>query len=405
MMEKMRDARARALCSTLFMIFVLAPFFRPPSFFSMEGVLGARINQAYAIWKALSMLLIGLLFLAKPRLSPLTAVLAAYQCLALASTLINHSDYGVYDWANNAASIGALCLLADIAADQGDRAPRAMVKALFLWLGALCLVNLATVLLVKSGHDLYPGEIDYYFMGLDNKHGFFIIPFLPVAMLYAWNRRWPFAAQLALLVFLSASIYITWSASSVVAASAFIALLFVWQLKHCRRACNIGVYYGVLAAVFLLIVVFRATEQFAFIIEDVLHKDVTLSHRTPLWAACLQYIRARPWLGCGVYTSETMHAMVGADHCHSVLLECLFETGVAGLAVYLAALGLLVKPLMRTRDTFGGYILAAGFFSTMLLLQAESPGFPYPFYLLFALCYHAEQLVPALDPDAEITAP
>lgn len=405
MMEKMRDARARALCSTLFMIFVLAPFFRPPSFFSMESVLGARINQAYAIWKALSMLLIGLLFVAKPRLSPLTAVLAAYQCLALASTLINHSDYGVYDWANNAASIGALCLLADLAADQGDRALRALVKALFLCLGTLLLINLVSVILVRGGYYQYPGKIDYYFMGLDNSHSFFILPFLPVAVLYAWNRRWPLPVQIALLAVFTVSVYITWVASAVVAVSAFLALFLVWRLKRCRRVCNIGVYYGVLAAIFVLIVMLRATEQFAFIIENVLHKDVTLSHRTPLWAACLQYIRARPWLGNGIYTSETMHAMVGANHCHNVLLESLFETGVAGFAVYLAALGLLVKPLMRTRDTFGGYILAAGFFSTMLLLQAESPGFPYPFYLLFALCYHAEQLVPALDPDAEITAP
>ena len=91
--------------------------------------------------------------------------------------------------------------------------------------------------------------------------------------------------------------------------------------------------------------------------------------------------------------------MIGGRNCHNLYLQVPFDTGIVGSAVYLTLLGLAAKPLMRTRKSFGGYILAAGLFAFLLELEAESLAWSLPFYMLLLLCCHAEEVVPALEPE------
>lgn len=391
MLKKIDALRERAMRSPLAVLLFLAPCFEPPSLYGLSPVL----DWIIAGWRIAAALCVAAFFLARPRVSAMTCALGAYYALTVLSSLVNHSDKSLYDQMNTIVNLAVMCLAIEMAA-QTD--PRTLVKALTWYLSALCAVNLLSIILLLCGVSDFLSFNSSYFMGYDNNHSFFFIPLLSLAMLYTWHSRRPVWVQLLLLALYAAGFYITWTASGVVAVSVFILLFALWRVKNSWKICNVGVYYGVIAVLFLLVVVLRVTNLFSFLFEQVLHKDLTLTGRVPIWEASFPYILDKPWLGNGQYLRETLTQMIGHINCHCMYLQIPFDTGVIGTAAYLAVLGLAVRPLMRTRKRFGGYILAAGLFSYLLMLEVESLVWPLPFYALLLLCFHAEELVPALEP-------
>ncbi len=394
MREKLDALRARTLSNPVIIALAVMFLLRPPG---LAG-LSLALSWTMAAGRIVVALGVAVFFLARPKLSAATVTIGVYYVIVLASTLINHGDRGIYGTLNEDVCIAVVCVLVDMAADTD---PKAFVRGMAGGLGIMCVANLVTVILSKSGIGYYAHTWEYYLMGLDNSHSFFIIPLLPAALLCAGERRWPMWVQAALLALFTASVYITWSASGVVAVSVFILLFLLWKLKGSWRVCNIGMYYAAIAAIFLLVVVLQTTGWFSFLIRNVLHKDLTLSKRTPIWTAAIAYIRERPLLGGGELAYETARALLGGINCHNLYLQVPFDTGIVGSVVYLTLLGLVVKPLMRVRKSFGGYMLAAGLFAYLLVLEVESLVWPMPFYMLFILCYHAEKVVPALEPEPD----
>ena len=388
-MERLNKFRVWLLGSPLAVMLLFAPFFRP-------GILNDLFDWIYICWKGVAMICIAACFLARPKLSALTVLLGAYQVLLAVMTVIRGSGADLSEWMFDTVSIAALCVLVDECVEAD---PKALVKGLFGCLGILILINLATVLAWPGGMDLDPPQVDCYFMGRDNGNLSFIIPLLAVAALYGWNRRWRWYTLLAVMAVFCASVYITWSAAGVLAVSAFLALFALDLLeendplgRYRGRVCNIGVYYCAIAAMFLLLIVFKAPARFS------LHKNVMLSGRTVLWEKVTPLVAEHLIFGNGAYEWNDMIMLVGEINCHNVLLQCLFDTGLVGLGLFMAALALLVKPLMRTRKSFGGYALAAAVFATLLDLQAESLVYPLPHYALYLIAYYAEKVVPALSP-------
>lgn len=400
-MERLNKFRVWLLGSPLMVALLFAPFFRPAGLLAFDHI----FIDISMVWKGVSMLCIAACFLTRPRLSALTILLAAYQVLQVVMTVVRGSSGSLSDWLTTTASIGAVCALVDLGVYTDIKA---LIRGIFYCLGLFILINLATVLIFPGGMVFDPPRIDSYFMGRDNGHPFFIIPLMAVASLYGWSRRWRWYTLLALMAVFGAAVYLTWSAAGVVSVSLFLALFALDLLeeneplgKYRGKVCNICVYYCAIAAVFLLLVILKAPARFSFLIEQVLHKNVTLSGRTELWANVMSYVASHPFFGNGVYEWKDMEQLVGQINCHNVYLQCLFDTGLVGFALYMAALGLLVKPLMRTRKTFGGCALAAAVFAALMDLQAESMVYDLPYYTLFMLSYYAEKVVPAMGPAPE----
>ena len=399
MIKSLEGLRTKVLTSPLMAALLFGAFLRPNSI----AEFGAIPIRIMVVWKALAMLVIAACFLTKPKLSPVTVLIGVFQVLEAVCTLRFYDVSYLNGWLFDSASIAMLCLLVE---QYADGSPKAMVQGITYVMGVFCLANLATVLIYPGGMR-YPyesldriGVSDRYFMGLDNSHAFYIIPMLTTAILYAWNARWPFLAQAAMLAVLTASIYLTWSVSGVVAASAFIVLFLLSRVKKSYRLFNVCTFYAVIAAVFLVVVFLQATQWLAPLLENVLHKSVTMSSRTPMWAKAVALIKEKPLLGYGLMDKEAVWRLIDQVNCHNLFLQVLFNTGLVGLAVYAAILALLIRPLMRTVKTFGGYMLAVGLFSFLLVLEVESLVWPLQFYTVVLLCYHAEKIVAAMEPNA-----
>ncbi len=393
MREKINGLRERMLGNWLIVAFMAAPFVKPQGLM----MVAAWTDAAFMYWRIVVTLFVAAFFLAKPKLSPVTVLLCLYQAVVPIPILLNHTGSSLFSWLYTTVGIGALCLFVEQCIDVS---PKALVRGLFGCLGLFGAINLVTVLAFPGGMPNNIGALEHYFLGRDNSHSFFLIPLMTAAALDMWNTRRPLLVQLFVLAVSTAAVYLTWSVSGVVSMTAFVILFLLYRVRGSWRLFNIATYYAVIAAMFLLLVVFRVSERFAPVLQTLFHKSGSLSARVPLWQAVIPYLLDKPVFGNGLCSYEQMEALVGQITCHNMFLQNMFDTGLVGSALFLAALAMPVRPLLRCRASAGGYILAAGLFVFLLVLEVEALAWPLPFYTLLLMCYHAEKVTAALEPEA-----
>lgn len=386
MLKKIDGLRARALADPVIVALLILPFFKPMGLISLL----VAADWALIAAKGVALLVIAAFFLARPRLSPVTVLLGVYQVLLLAGTVMNGGSLA--EWAYGASGVAGVCLLME----QCVRTDvRALLRGVVFLMGGMCVLNLISIPFFPDG---IRNEWGLYFMAADNGTALYIIPLMGMTAVYANDQGWPFLLQLGLMALFSASVFILWSATGMVAAAAFLALFVLHRIRWSGRLFNICTLYVVFAVGFVLIVVLRATDKFAFLIENVLHKDVTLTLRLGIWDNALAAIAQKPLLGYGLLPRATIMDMLTVTHCHNFILQVLFQAGAVGLAVYLAIFGLVAWPLMRRREHYVGYFLSAAIFALLVDFLAEVPIYPLPFTSLLVLSWHAEKLVAALKP-------
>lgn len=125
----------------------------------------------------------------------------------------------------------------------------------------------------------------------------------------------------------------------------FALVLFFAALKNkFKNKMKLG--YG-LSFVFLIaigIVLFRVQNNFAFFIEGIMHKSLTLSNRTFIWDAAISIVKSKLFLGYGV--GESLFGDVYLDmgymneitFSHDIFLDYLVMGGIASLALFIKIL-------------------------------------------------------------------
>lgn len=97
----------------------------------------------------------------------------------------------------------------------------------------------------------------------------------------------------------------------------------------------------IIVLLFFGVIVFEQQKMFAFIIEDVLHKDLTISNRTYIWRAAIASILAHPWLGSGVSDLLSGNVLVVLSYieketfAHNMYLDVMVTGGIIAIAPFL----------------------------------------------------------------------
>lgn len=389
-MEKLRELRERVLQSPVAVMLLLIPLYSPLGL----SVMSDTVMWVMMGWKGLVYLFVGILFLSRPKVTPLMALLGVYQVLLAVGTLMN-PDASRYEWLLLTANVIGICMLMEMSLETDART---LLKCMFWLLSLLCLANLITVVAFPGG--MY--SRDRYLFGRDNGHSFYLIPAMATAVIYARYRWGRWLIRFGVVAVLSLTVYITWAVSGVLGITAFFALFLLYPIRHSGRLFNVATYYIVIAAMFLLFVVFKVQDRFAFLIEDVLGKSLTFSGRTAIWDRAFAWAAQRPVFGYGVTTSAVQEVMVGNVFCHNVIVQVIMDSGYVGLAVYCAILFTVARPLMKRREHPVGYTLAAAMFAFLLVLMAESITFPVHFYGICVMAYHTEDIIAAFEKPAAL---
>lgn len=124
-------------------------------------------------------------------------------------------------------------------------------------------------------------------------------------------------------------------ACSLVLILALIPLLGAFS-KH--KLCMWHVYI-VTAVLFLVVVVFNELEVFQFLIEDILGRSMTLTHRTEIWAMAPELIGQSPIIGHGTFLAPEVTYLLRGDSSyglslHDTYLSVLYCGGIVLFVVF-----------------------------------------------------------------------
>lgn len=117
-----------------------------------------------------------------------------------------------------------------------------------------------------------------------------------------------------------------------------------------------------------------------YIIEDVLHEDLTLTSRIFIYQKVSETINEAPWFGHGLGTVGVyVNSMIDCSNAQNGLLNLFLETGVIGSVLYLLVIAFMCKSVEK--DNGKAYIL---FLYTMFAISAIEVPFNLKF-LIFAM--------------------
>ena len=324
------------------------------------------------------------------KLSKVVALVLLYYITLFLSSMANEGD--IWEATSQMLQAVGLAVFTEICLRRNIKT---FLKALVFLFAILCSINLITVLIYKDG--LYTSR-DFYFLGNYNTHVYYILPML-MAIFLNWETKMSFVARIAIVAVCSISFLICHSISSTVTMSVFMLLLIIreYSMKHRKHLFQkLENFYAIYVLGALAIVVGRIHSKFSFIIENVFHKNMTLTGRTPMWDRALKLLPDKLFVGFGLQTRDAMIKLIGKRHCHNLLLQTLFQTGTVGFMVFAGILlnvsrAIKKSPYKRYNSLFAITIFC---FLVMYLTELSSIG---TFLWVLTIAFHIRKIGSELE--------
>lgn len=337
-------------------IAILIIYFEPQLFKEGCYEILPKIDYIYKMLKVIGFIIITIIYVrsyvnkeGKIRISKLLLAMSTYQIICLVSTILNSGD--ILRFIGPSITTISMIMIAEILIES---------EMLFITLKKinkyfrLCFViNVISIVLVDY-LKILPGQ-DIYFLGIDNRWVFTYLPWITfefVVALYEENKN------KALKYFLCAEITLIykWSASAMLCFLLWI-IVFI-DIKLCKQAVKIYIL-TVLANV--TVIVFKIQNYFNNLLQNVLHKSLTLSGRTFLWDKILNDLVSFKYLGIGMQTIEFDQnyfftsndyqlQFLAVSHAHNSYMTVLYRSGICGLISYMIVWVLSLKKLKQNRE-------------------------------------------------------
>ena len=210
----------------------------------------------------------------------------------------------------------------------------------------------------------------------------FLFPALccSILLMFITTKKNLFAWFLIAEIF--ATVLILWSATALTGVFLIVMyVLFVYETKR-ERWIKPKFLICIILLLGIGITFFKIQYLFSFIIEDILHKDLTMTGRTSAWNIGLDGFFSSPILGCG-FISKTID---------NGYVQLLFMGGIIGTIAYFTFLFLALRTFCKNRiihlEKFFSFVVAV----ILLMFIAESwPQFM-GLYIIIALACNASKI-------------
>lgn len=310
-----------------------------------------------------------------------------FQFVFVLSTLLG--DGSLYHVIMHMYPILGMLMLLTLAFETPKKAKRfvAAVARLFL---VLLLINLAFMILAPDRfHVTYEngGEATNYFLGLENQVGYaLLLGFVFAALDRHYTGKDGLFFAYCGVYFLTT--FWIFSAATVLGAGVIIAYMVLPVFRRFldrRRMAEILLAYGIVVVLLVLCsTVILNWGPIRLLITEVLGKNVTLTHRTEVWAVAVKDICQKLFLGYGVHESGNyfqIHVVYPGGNefdimlsAHNQVVQTLYEGGLlAIIAVAHCALGMdRGQAVDRNGQTQG--MIRVAVMAMLLMMLAEAPG-------------------------------
>ena len=227
--------------------------------------------------------------------------------------------------------------------------PQKLKAFLYTWkniLLVLCLLDTMTIILFPNG--LYSGELyaDVWLLGYKTAR---LVYNLPLAILTCYLSYWD-RQKISVEALLTVACCAL-SCFMVDASGASVAILFyvvmIYYSAAGRKSEKLRIFlskilnFKVIVAVYAVLVTLVVTGSTLVVrfAHNTLGKSETLSHRTIVWAQCIQHFFKNPILGKGYLTTdqyiERITLLRLGTNAHNMVLSILLTVGIVGMGIYI----------------------------------------------------------------------
>lgn len=292
----------------------------------------------------------------------------------------------------------AICLVVEMGLKTD---PDALLDGASFTLGLFVLINFATILLFPQGMYEFNTFTQNYFLGYRNNSIMLFFPaiiFSIVRSLRKYNKLTLSSFVITAVSF--ATVIIAFSATSVIGMTVFTLFLLLALINKMPTFLNIITYLAINIAYFFGVIILRLQEAFAFIIVDMLGRDLTFTGRTKIWDSALAAFAKSPVFGVGEIENQASRDLIGATHAHNYYLDLLYKSGLPGFLIFFAILIICGVALYRNRKNGKiPFIVSGAICAFMIMLQSEAYYNIYYFFSILTLAAFIPYALPKKDED------
>lgn len=282
--------------------------------------------------------------------------------------------------------------------------PDALLDGATFILGFFVVCNFVTILMFPDGMYEYGVYTENYLFGYRNNMVMMIIP----AAIFSAVRSFKYYDRLSksswLIVISSvASIFLAFSATGAIGIVIFCLVLILAIIGFMSKIFNIATYIVFNIVFFFSIIIMRVQDLFAFIIVELLGKDLTFTGRTDIWDKSLSAFLGSPVFGVGEIEAQASRDLIGATHAHNYYLDLLYKSGVFGFLIFMAILIICGISLYKNRNNGKVvFVVSGALFAFMVMLQSEAYYNIYYFFSILSLAAFIEYALPKKDENGNI---
>lgn len=292
----------------------------------------------------------------------------------------------------------AICLVVEMGLKTD---PDALLDGASFTLGLFVLINFATIILFPQGMYEFNNYTQNYFLGYRNNSIMLFFPaiiFSIVRSLRKYNKLTLSSFVITAVSF--ATVILAFSATSVIGMTVFILFLLLALINKMPNFLNIITYLAINIAYFFGVIILRLQEAFAFIIVDMLGRDLTFTGRTKIWDSALAAFAKSPVFGVGEIENQASRDLIGATHAHNYYLDLLYKSGLPGFLIFFAILIICGVALYRNRKTGKiPFVVSGAICAFMIMLQSEAYYNIYYFFSILTLAAFIPYALPKKDED------
>lgn len=258
----------------------------------------------------------------------------------IVSSVYNHSEvWGAF--IQTVSSLGAFFLVKECLKNDQTSFIQSMSTVVTIMFLLNAFFSILYPMGITTGHDYL--HTPYFFLGLKNQ----ITPMLLLASSLYFTEQRVHKSRMSLwmkqgLIILNALIMDSKTGIVcvffIIALNTFLSLEKTTIFKHHTRKSRQMFYVYIAIALMIGIVFFDVLPRFSWLINDILHKDITLSGRTELWNEAFELIRMKPIAGYGFGT-----IIRPGLYSHNLIVELLVITGIIGLFLYALCIKLIFQ--------------------------------------------------------------
>ncbi|RGM20955.1 O-antigen ligase family protein [Eubacterium sp. OM08-24] len=292
----------------------------------------------------------------------------------------------------------AICLVVEMGLKTD---PDALLDGASFTLGLFVLINFATIILFPQGMYEFNNYTQNYFLGYRNNSIMLFFPaiiFSIVRSLRKYNKLTLSSFVITAVSF--ATVILAFSATSVIGMTVFTLFLLLALINKMPNFLNIITYLAINIAYFFGVIILRLQEAFAFIIVDMLGRDLTFTGRTKIWDSALAAFAKSPVFGVGEIENQASRDLIGATHAHNYYLDLLYKSGLPGFLIFFAILIICGVALYRNRKNGKiPFVVSGAICAFMIMLQSEAYYNIYYFFSILTLAAFIPYALPKKDED------